>query len=60
MNKNTKKSAKDITGIELTPSEPSVCLGNSEQGYECCCDECDYYLLCFPESNPKNDEEIPE
>ena len=23
---------------------------------ECCCDECDYYLLCFPEADPKNKE----
>ena len=57
MNKNTPKNEKDITGIELTPGEPSVCLGNGEQGYECCCDECDYFLLCFPESNLKNKEE---
>ena len=60
MNKNIQKRPKDITGIELTPGEPSVCRGNGEQGYECCCDECDYFLLCFPESDPKNKEENPE
>ena len=32
----------------------TVCLGNGEQGFECCCDECDYYLLCFPEFDIKN------
>lgn len=39
------------TGIELTPSlHGNDCLGNGEhEGYECCCDECDYYLECFPE-----------
>lgn len=38
------------TGIELTPSsEGKDCLGNGEHpGIECCCDECDYYLTCFP------------
>ena len=49
MSKNIPKKVIDIIGIELTPGEPTVCLGNGEQGFECCCDECDYYLLCFPE-----------
>ena len=53
---NIQKKVIDITGIELTPGEPTVCLGNGEQGFECCCDECDYYLLCFPEFDPKNKE----
>ena len=41
------------TGIFLTPSfHGESCLGNGEHlGYECCCDECDYYLLCFPDWN---------
>ena len=51
------KKVIDITGIELTPGEPSVCLGNGEQGFECCCDECDYFLLCFPEFDPESQEE---
>ena len=39
-----------ITPYRLTPSYHGVeCLGNGEwTGYECQCDECDYYLLCFP------------
>ena len=45
MSKNIPKKIIDITGIELTPGEPLVCLGNGEHGFECCCDECDYYLL---------------
>jgi hypothetical protein len=42
----------DITGIELTPGEPDVCLGNGEHTdeagelIECCCDECDYLMVC--------------
>ena len=35
----------------LTPSyhgEDCLCNGEHPQ-QECCCDECDYYLECFPE-----------
>ena len=40
----------DVTGAELRPGDPKNCQGNgSHPGYECCCDECDYYLDCFPE-----------
>ena len=64
MDNNIPKRVIDITGIELTPGEPSVCLGNGDQGFECCCDECDYFLLCFPEFDIKiedkiNDIELP-
>ena len=34
---------------ELTPGDRDGCLGNGEHGYECCCDECDYFLACYPE-----------
>lgn len=47
------KKTVDVTDVELTPGEPAACLGNGEQGFECCCDECDYYLLCFPNFDPK-------
>ena len=47
----------DISGVELTPGEPAICLGNGKQGFDCCCDECDYFLLCFPEFDPKAAEE---
>lgn len=38
-------------GILLTPSyHGEQCLGNGEHSdIECCCDECDYYLICFPD-----------
>lgn len=45
----------DPTGVELSPGEPEKCLGNGEhvddEGHdiECCCDECDYFLLCHPQ-----------
>ena len=54
MSKVIPKKVIDVTGIELTPGEPTVCLGNGAQGFECCCDECDYYLLCFPEFDLKS------
>ena len=54
MSNDVPKRVIDITGAELTPGEPAICFGNGEQGLECCCDECDYYLLCFPEYDPKN------
>ena len=57
MNKNIQKEIIAVTDIELTPGEPIVCLGNGEQGFECCCDACDYYLLCFPEFDPTNKKE---
>ena len=60
MSKNNQKKVIDVTGIELMPGEPSVCLGNGEQGFECCCDECDYYFVCFPEFEPKSKEEDGE
>ena len=58
MDKNIPKRVIDVTGVELTPGERSVCLGNGEQGFECCCDECSYYLLCFPEFDLKIEEDI--
>ncbi|MBQ8719625.1 MAG: hypothetical protein IJY65_01165 [Clostridia bacterium] len=57
MSKKIPKKVIDATGVELTPGEPDACLGNGDQGFECCCDECDYYLLCFPEYDVESDEE---
>ena len=57
MSKNIQKKVIDGTGVELMPGEPTVCLGNGEQGFECCCDECNYYLSCFPEFEAKSIEE---
>jgi hypothetical protein len=44
-------------GIRLNPNDGGIgCPGNGsstdEQGFpiECCCDECDYYQLCWCES----------
>ena len=58
--KNNQKRVIDITGVELTPGEPTLCLGNGKQGMECCCDECDFYLFCFPEFDQKNEENSVE
>ena len=56
MSKGIPKKKIDVTGVVITPGEPTVCLGNGEQGYECCCDECDYLMLCCPECIPKEKE----
>ena len=56
MDKDISKKVIDVTGVELTPGEPTICLGNGEQCFECCCDECDYFLLCFPECCPQEKE----
>ena len=53
MKKDDRKKVIDVSGVELTSGEPAACLGNGEQGYECCCDECDYFLFCFPEHDIK-------
>ena len=58
MRKNVPEKFIDVTGIELTPGKPAICLGNGEQGYECCCDECNFYLRCYPEFDP-DDKETP-
>lgn len=41
----------DPTGTPLAPSfHGEDCLGNGEHpGIECCCDECEHYLTCFPD-----------
>ena len=49
MSKKIPKKVIDPTGVELTPGKPDICLGNGELEFECCCDECNYYLICFPE-----------
>ena len=33
MSKKIQEKIIDITGVELTPGKPSVCLGNGEQGF---------------------------
>ena len=64
MSDDILKKVTDITGVELTPGKPAVCLGNGEKVFECCCDECVYFLLCFPEFDSKsetiNKTEIPQ
>lgn len=52
MNYDIPEKVIDFTGVELTPGKPLICLGNGDQGFECCCDECDYFLFCFPEYDP--------
>jgi hypothetical protein len=41
----------DVTGTKLIPGNHGKdCPGNGEhEGIECCCDECNYMLCCFPQ-----------
>ena len=58
-----KEKIIDVTGVELTPGDMSACLGNGEhfdkEGnlIECCCDECDYMILCLKNAG-KYDENL--
>ena len=45
------KKVMDVNDVELTPGNPSACLGNGKHEFECLCDECDYYLFCFPDTD---------
>ena len=40
-----------ITGIFLSPGfHGENCPGNGNtEGQECCCEECDFFLTCFPD-----------
>lgn len=48
------KLVRDPSGVLLCPGHPKMCLGSGKFGklFECCCDECGYYLECFPEWAP--------
>lgn len=45
------KKIIDVTGTPLRPSwQGWRCPGNGEHPkYQCCCDECDFFLGCFPQ-----------
>ena len=49
------KQIDPSTGIPITPNyHGKDCLGSGDHpGYECCCDECDYYIDCFPDWDKK-------
>ena len=48
-----KELVIDPTGAILMPGDPEKCEGNGEHpDFECCCDECDHYLTCFPDAMP--------
>ncbi len=59
MSKDIEEKVIDVTGVELTPGKPTVCLGNGWQGFECCCDECNYFLICYPEYDIKVEKRKP-
>ena len=57
------ETVSDSSGAVLTPGKPQTCEGNgSNDAYEICCDECVWFLACFPEycdSSYSPTEELP-
>lgn len=52
-------NVKDPTGAVLAPGNPESCQGNGEDPrFEICCDNCDYFLACFPEYRNGVDEAL--
>lgn len=51
------KKIIDPTGAELAPGDPARCQGNGEDPhFEICCDNCDYFLDCYPEERAELEE----
>lgn len=50
------------TGQLIAPGQKRICLssGDFAQMFECCCDECDYYLACYPEYQKEVDEALED
>lgn len=45
-----EKGTLDPSGAVLAPGDPERCQGNGKhEGLECCCDECDHFLECYPD-----------
>lgn len=50
-----------VSGAIILPGCPERCEGNGKNPkYEICCDECDYYLECFPEYQADVDEALED
>ena len=50
---------RDPTGAILSPGKPEICQGNGENPhFEICCDNCNYFLKCFPEYKDELDEAL--
>jgi hypothetical protein len=48
------KIENDPTNAELHPGDQNNCQGNGNHpGFEICCDNCDWFLLCFPQYDRK-------
>lgn len=44
----------DPTGAELHPGNPDSCQGNGNHpDFEICCDNCNWFLACFPQFSRK-------
>lgn len=53
-----EKMEKDVdpSGVPLAPGHPKLCLGSGTfPTFECCCDNCDHFLKCFPGTGRKEE-----
>ena len=51
----------DVTGTPLTPGSFEKCLGNGKyDGIECCCDNCDYFIICVLKSDAEKWQELKQ
>lgn len=47
------------TGAWLRPGKPDKCQGNGKHPkFECCCDECAWFLKCFPKFDKKKSDVV--
>ena len=51
---------RDPSGTLICPGHPKLCLGSGDFAplFECCCDECDSFLKCYPEHQTEVDEAL--
>ena len=58
-NYNNENEIIDVTGTPLTPGSFEKCLGNVKyEGIECCCDNCDYFIICVLKSEVEEWQEL--
>ena len=49
LQQKSHEATMELLHSNLMPGKPDECQGNGQHpDFECCCDECDYYMLCFP------------
>ena len=56
-----EKGTLDPSGAVLAQGDLEHCQGNGKhEGFECCCDECDHFLECYPEHQADLEEALED